>query len=218
MRLSDILYEKAEKLWKEAAGKPFVCEMAKGTLDEKRFRIYMMQDYLYLLDYIDILKSTAALTSDPGLQTFLQDIIEDTRNETFRVHVPNMKEIGISDSDLSDCSKAEVIIEYVDYMRQQLEENGLIAGLTALLQCSWVYAYIGEVLTARYPDEIAVSPYRSWFEAYTCREYVESNRKWIDVLDQETEHIGMDETEKLCSIFQKCAEYENLLWDALYRS
>ena len=99
-------------------------------------------------------------------------------------------------------------------MRQQLEEKGLIACLTALLQCSWVYAYIAKTTMERFPEAIARSPYRSWFEAYTSEDYAESNQKWIEVLDKESEEESSDKTEELCRIFQKCAEFENRLWDA----
>ena len=94
--------------------------------------------------------------------------------------------------------------------------GGIAAGLTALLQCSWVYAYIGQSVTARYADEVAVSPYRSWFGAYTSDEYLKSNREWIEWLDGETKGIGEEETENLCKIFETCAGYENRFWDALY--
>ena len=41
----------------------------------------MLQDYLYLLDYIDILNCTLKLTADPGLQVFLRGIIRGTENK-----------------------------------------------------------------------------------------------------------------------------------------
>ena len=216
MNLSDILFARVEDLWKEAAQKPFVTEMAKGSLQEGLFRCYMLQDYLYLLDYIDILNCTLEFTADPGLQAFLRGIIGATENETKHVHIPNMKKIGITDDEIDQCVKAPVIAEYVDYMKRQLQEYGMIAGLTALLQCSWVYAYIGQSVTARYADEVAVSPYRSWFGAYTSDEYLKSNREWIEWLDGETKGIGEEETENLCKIFETCAGYENRFWDALY--
>lgn len=216
MNLSDILFARVEYLWEEAAQKPFVTEMAKGNLQEGLFRCYMLQDYLYLLDYIDILNCTLKLTADPGLQGFLRGIISGTENETRLVHIPNMKKIGITDDEIKQCRRAQVIAEYVDYMKKQLQEHGLIAGLTALLQCSWVYAYIGQTVTERYADEVAVSPFRSWFDAYTSDEYLESNRKWIEWLDEETKGLGEAEIEKLCKIFETCAGYENRFWDVLY--
>ena len=56
MKLSELFFAKTKELWDEAANKPFVIEMAKGTLDADLFKRYMLQDYLYLQDYIAILK------------------------------------------------------------------------------------------------------------------------------------------------------------------
>lgn len=216
MKTTDILYEHIRNLWEEAVSKPFVTEMARGTLSMNRFRYYMLQDYLYLLDYIDILRDILKYTENSGLKKFLCHIIAETRNETERVHVPNMKKIGISDDEIRNCQKADVIKNYVRYMREQLEESGLKAGLTALLQCSWVYAYIGEKMTERYPEEIQRSAYKSWFDSYTCKEYIQANQTWMDVLNRETAKRGPEETKKLCDIFQTCASYENQFWDMLY--
>ena len=157
MKFSEILYAAAKDLWEEAAEKPFVIAMADGTLDPARFRFYMLQDYLYLLDYIDILKSIRTYTRDPSLQAFLDRIIGQTEQETYRVHVPNMKEAGVSEEEIRTAVRADVITAYVAYMRGQLTESGLMAGLTALLQCSWVYAYIGEKVSASWTGRRLVS-------------------------------------------------------------
>ena len=67
MKLSEILYERALPIWREAEEKPFVLEMAKGTLAEGKFKRYMLQDYLYLQDYSDILKSALLQAKEPAL-------------------------------------------------------------------------------------------------------------------------------------------------------
>ena len=216
MKISDMLYEAAQDLWGEAAEKSFVREMAEGSLDEGLFRRYMIQDYLYLLDYIDILGFVRSQTGDENLRQFLQTVIKETENETYRVHLPNMRNIGVSDEEIAEAVRLPVIAEYTGYMREQTREHGVLAGLTALLQCSWLYAYIGEKMTAEHSDEIAASPYRSWFDAYTCKEYTDANQMWIDVLDRETEGITDGTAKLLKSIFRTCAEYENKLWDELY--
>ncbi|MCR5294125.1 MAG: hypothetical protein K6E30_02965 [Lachnospiraceae bacterium] len=217
MKLSDQLYEKAIDLWREAAHKPFVLAMAKGTLDEARFRRYMIQDYLYLLDYIGILKGTLECTDDPALKSFLTGVIAETERETTSVHVPNMKKIGVTDEDISEAERFPVIIEYVGYMGRQLANEGLLAGLTALLQCSWVYAYIGETILERYPEETEKSPYKSWFDSYAGPGYKEANSRWVKVLDEEAKEISGEEQERLCRIFATCAGYENRFWDELYQ-
>ena len=149
-------------------------------------------------------------------QELARRIIEGTEQETYLVHVPNMRKIGVSDEDIRNAERTGVIAEYIEYMREQLQDSGLLAGLTALLQCSWIYAYIGRKVTEKYSEQLKDSPYRSWFIAYTCPEYVEANQMWIDVLDRETEGIGQEERDELCRIFRQCAVYENQFWDTLH--
>lgn len=214
-KLSDKLRLQAADLWAEAADKPFVREMAEGTLPEDRFRNYMLQDFLYLQDYIEILRLTLNYTEDPALRGFLDRITEETLHETYRVHLPNMKRLGVSDDEIAGCAREPVIEEYVRYMREQLEEGGLRAGLTALLQCSWVYAYIGQKTDEKYHMSVLSSPYRFWFEAYTCEDYIRANDMWIEALDGICAELSEEETESLCRIFRTCAEYENRFWDTL---
>ncbi|MBQ8952134.1 MAG: hypothetical protein IJ065_13435 [Eubacterium sp.] len=215
MKLSDILASKTEIFWKEASEKNFLTEMAMGNMDKAKFCNYMLQDYLYLLDYIDILKDMKKTGVNEKLGLFLDDIICDTENETYRVHVPAMKNLGISENEIEKGEKAAVISDYVGYMKKVLSEEGILAGLTAMLQCSWNYAYIAEVIFEKYKKELETSEYKFWFDAYNCKEYTDSNRLWIDALDNEASGIDRDETEKLCEIFITCSKYENSLWDYL---
>ena len=204
MKFSEKLHTGVEDLWREAAGKPFVREMALGTLAEKRFRNYMIQDYLYLLDYIEILCFIRNQTEDEDLRRFLLAVINETEGETYRVHLPHMRKIGVSDEETASAFRLQVITEYTEYMREQVREHGFLAGLTALLQCSWVYAYIGEKMTAECSEEIAASPFRFWFDAYTGKEYIEANQMWIDTVDRESTGIDDETAESMCRIFITC--------------
>ena len=215
MKLSERLISEAKNLWIEATGKTFLAEMARGTLEERLYKNYMIQDYLYLKDYISILNKMLELAEDDELRVFLERIIKDTEYETYKVHVPSLRSLGITDEDVEACDKDKVIADYIGFMMNQLNENGILAGLTALLQCSWNYAYISKAVSDRYPDELAQSKYKGWFDAYTAKEYIDSNQSWIDMLDKRTENISKEETENLCGIFKTCAEFENKLWDSL---
>ena len=214
-KLSEKLKSEAKALWTEAVEKEFLVSMAKGTLDTELFKNYMVQDYLYLKDYIGILKRIREMAEDEKLAVFLDGIIGDTEYETYKVHVPNLRSLGIGEEDAALHQKGQVIADYMDFMRSRLEEYGILAGLTALLQCSWNYAYIADVVSERYPDELVRSRYKSWFEAYTNQAYIESNRKWIDALDERTADISNEDINVLCMIFKTCAEYENKFWDYL---
>ena len=77
-------------------------------------------------------------------------------------------------------------------------------------------ACIGQTMMGRHAEVIEKSPYKSWFDACTCREYLESNQRWIDLVDDRARGIGVEETEILCRIFEHCAVCENHFWDMLY--
>ena len=216
MKLSEILFAKTKELWDEASSKPFVIDMAKGTLDKALFRRYMLQDYLYLQDYIVILNEIKGICGDEKTAGFLDEIIAGTTREAETVHRSNMEELGITDEELSRSVSFRVITEYVSYMRGCVETYGLLGGLTALLQCSWVYAYIAEDAVRKYKDEISKSEYGSWFEAYTCQNYLDTNQMWIDLLDEQSAGIDDAMTSEMCRIFERCARFENEFWDELY--
>lgn len=216
MKLSEILFSSTKELWNASAGKPFVVEMAKGTLEDRLFQNYTIQDYLYLLDYVEILKTIREKAEREELVSFLDGIIAQTLQEAERVHLPNIRKYGVSDEEIKKCPIIPVLSDYLCYMRKCIEDDGLQGGLTALLQCSWLYAYIGENAMMKYAEDIARSKYRSWFEAYTCQAYLTANQTWINFLDAFSSEAEAQAIERLCKIFQKCAMFENELWDALY--
>ena len=51
MRFSERLHQKLQPIWRKNHAHPFVKEMGDGTLDQEKFRFYMIQDYIYLIDY-----------------------------------------------------------------------------------------------------------------------------------------------------------------------
>ena len=210
-----MLFSETEDLWKEAVNKPFVKKMADGTLETEKYRRYMLQDYLYLTDYIELLREISESTEKKSLRSFLEKILWETQEETERVHLPAMRELGIGDTDIQNAVMAQVLQEYVGYMKQQLREEGFVGGLVALLQCSWAYAYIGQTVSEREAERLSASPYKSWFASYTCASYIETNQSWIDASDRETEDLDDTKKLRLCSVFQTCARYENRFWDDL---
>ena len=119
MNLSDILYSKTASIWEMESEKPFLIDMATGKLSEKLYRNYMLQDYLYLQDYIKILEKTCNLCGKEEIVNFLDRIISDTENETHLVHVPSMKKLGIEEAEIESSKRSDVIVDYVNYMNQK---------------------------------------------------------------------------------------------------
>ncbi|WP_455795102.1 thiaminase II/PqqC family protein [Clostridium butyricum] len=54
MKLSKVLYDSVEDIWNSYNEHPFVKGIENGELDLEKFKYYMIQDYIYLLDYSKI--------------------------------------------------------------------------------------------------------------------------------------------------------------------
>ena len=217
MKLSEILYLSAKETWDISLEKPFVVEMAKGTLEEQLFINYTKQDYLYLMEYIEVLKKIRSLSENEEMSSFLTGLIEGILQEVDMVHLPNIRKYGVSDEELKECKLISAMSDYLDFMKSCIDDYGLIGGLTGLLQCSWLYAYIGEKVVKKYAEEVSNSKYKSWFDAYTSQDYITANQNWIDLVDTLYSDLDKEKIEVLCDIFKSCALYENKLWDALYK-
>jgi len=215
MKISEILLSDIKPLWDEATQKDFVTGMAKGTLKIESFKKYMIQDFLYLYDYIEILKDIKALSKNDDVSVFLEATIREVEDELKRVHIPNMEKLEINVGEIQKSEQNEVFKGYVSYMKACVTKYGVRAGLIALLQCSWCYAYIAEKVSDKYFEEISSSPYKDWFEAYKCKAYKEANQVWIDVADKECADIDQSETKRMTEIFKECAVCENKIWDSL---
>ena len=55
LRFTDRLHELAEPIWEAQHAHPFVRGIGDGTLDPERFRFYVRQDYLFLIEYARLL-------------------------------------------------------------------------------------------------------------------------------------------------------------------
>ena len=61
--LQRLLYE-TEDIWNRYLTHPFVLGISDGSLDKEKFKHYMIQDYLYLIDYAKVFALGVAKAQD----------------------------------------------------------------------------------------------------------------------------------------------------------
>ncbi len=216
MKLTEKLYESAKDIWTQYLSHPFIREMAEGSLPVEKYRYYMLQDYAYLRDYIKIYAILISKSNDFKEIEFLCDSMMATLRETSRVHVPYMKQLGITEQSIREVVPHIENSSYTHYMICESQSRDILCGLVALLNCSWTYAYIAEHITEQYPYAVKHKIYGSWFAGYTCDDYRDTNQALIDIVDRMSAKINEDETRTLCEIFTKCSMYELKFWNMAY--
>lgn len=64
MRASEFLIDSGKELWESFLRHPFVAGITEGTLPQEKFQYYMIQDYLYLMDYARVFALGTAKAED----------------------------------------------------------------------------------------------------------------------------------------------------------
>ena len=183
VKLSERIYERAKALWPRYLTHPFVTEMADGTLPKEKFRYYMVQDYLYLRDYVKIFAAILQKTDDFEQIRFLSGELADTIGETFRTHIPYMKRLGITEEEIHSARPHMDNNAYTHCMLWEAQTGDVLTGLVTLLNCSWSYAYVAEKIVERCPDVLWDKRYGSWFAGYVSESYRRTNQMLIDRID-----------------------------------
>lgn len=216
VKLSQTLYARAEKIWPRYLSHPFVTQMADGTLPLEKFRYYMLQDYLYLRDYVKIFAAIIQKADDFEQIRFLSEELADTIGETFRTHIPYMKHLGITEDEIRSARTHIDNNAYTHYMLWEAQAGDVLTGLVTLLNCSWSYAYVAEKIVNRCPEALHNEHYGSWFAGYVSESYRRTNQMLIDRIDALSGSIDDKTTAHLCEIFEKCCYFDLRFWDMVY--
>ena len=216
MKLSEKIYIRAKELWPQYLRHPFVTEMANGTLPTEKFRYYMLQDYLYLRDYVKIFAAIIQKADDFELLRFLSEEMSETIQETVRTHIPYMKRLGVTEEEIREARPHIDNSAYSHYMLCEAQMGDVLTGLVTLLNCSWSYAYIAEQIAERYPEALQDEKYGSWFAGYLSEEYRRTNQALIDQIDALGAEIDEKKTQHLCEIFEKCFLFDLRFWNLVY--
>lgn len=186
MRFSDHLRQAGDELWRATLEHPFIQGIADGSLGEERFRIWLRQDYAYLLEYVRVASIGVTRAPDEATMKAFAETAHRVLGMELDLHRGYAAEFGISTDELEREEMSPVTQAYVDH----LMKTGLVGELAelpaALLPCIWGYSWIGEELGKQPPP--SEPRYAKWIELYGSerfRDVVEWCRELTDRLAEE---------------------------------
>ena len=211
------LKAKASKVWEDGYNHPFVQELGMGTLSKETFKFYLLQDYLYLLQYAKVF-ATAALKSDTeelmtGFTTSQYFILANEMN----VHREYMSGFGITQEEVHSAKASLYNRSYTANMLSYGLTGGLAEVLAAVFPCAWTYADYATRLKEQYADKLSGNFYKTWIENYAGAEFSDSFAWFYDALDQLVAGMTDKQREKIEEIFISSVEFEYLFWDMAYK-
>jgi thiaminase/transcriptional activator TenA len=214
MKFSERLYEKLQPIWRQNYNHPFVQGMGDGTLEKEKFRFYMIQDYLYLIDYAKLFAIGAVKATDVQTMGKFAALLDSTLNEEMSLHREYAKKFEISEKELEKAQPSPTTLAYTHYMLHVGQSGTLAELVAALLPCMWSYWEIGKELSEKPGANNEF--YREWIEMYSSEEFGELATWCINLFDSLTEDKSEAELEKLEEIFLNTTRFEYMFWDMAY--
>ena len=217
MLLSDYLFNESKEIWDEYLKHPFIVEMGQGTLDKKKFREYLVQDYLYLLDYAKVYAMGLIKSDDVNHMKFFKDSINGIMEDESATHIAYLKELG---EDIKTLQRHNIKLEnenYTNFMKSIALTGDIQDLIIAVLPCAWSYYYIAKEMKEIYKDKLENNYYAAWIESYSCEEYRMCAKENIDFANELCKNIDDSKKEKLKEIFIKESLYEMAFWDMAYK-
>lgn len=215
MKLSEILYLCSKDIWDSYYKHPFVKGIGNGKLEIEKFRYYMIQDYLYLLEYAKIFALGVVKAKDEKTMRIFAQLVDSILNSETNIHKDYMKRLGISKEEVAEAKPSLSNISYTNYMLWVSQNEGLLELIVTVLSCSWSYKLIADKLNET-PGAAEHEFYGEWIRGYTSPEYDEVNTKVMNLVDKLGEKCPEEEIENLKTIFRNCSEYEYMFWDMAY--
>lgn len=212
MEFSDALRRKAALIWKRIFTHPFIKGIGDGSLPVQKFRFYMGQDYVFLIEYCRVLALASAKAQDLETMGRFAELLDATLHTEMALHRGYAKKFGISARELARMRPAPTTYAYTRHLLQ-VATSGTLAELAAsLLPCQWGYSEIGQRL-AKKGAPTRQPLYGEWIHTYSSPEFA-ALAAWVrELTDHLARGAGKDERHRMEERYLTSCRYEYLFWE-----
>jgi thiaminase/transcriptional activator TenA len=190
---------------------PTVRGIANGDLDHTRFRSWLVQDYLFLLDYVRLFALAAARAADTDTLGRLVDLAHSTFHEELSLHRAYAAEFGLAQTDLDQAQKSPECAAYTDFLLRTAATAEFAEVLAALLPCMWGYSELGRTMAAAgLPTE---PRYRRWIQTYADPGFADLAAWCATLLDRAAEDLPAARLGACERAFLTSLRHELAFWD-----
>ncbi|MFO0998535.1 MAG: TenA family protein [Alphaproteobacteria bacterium] len=205
--------------WRAYTGHEFVRQLGAGRLPEACFRRYLVQDYLFLIQFARAY----------GLAAYKSDTLREMRQAAatlsalldteMSLHVEYCRGWGLTESAMAAAPEEPETMAYTRYVLEAGLSGDLLDLLAALAPCVVGYAEIGRALLGAPTTRLRGNPYRSWIEMYAGEAYGAVADAAIEQLDRvAAERLGArpwarhPRADTLRSTFREATRLEADFW------
>lgn len=211
MTFMDEVISESLPLWDAAANEEFLDKLGDGTLDRKTFYEYIVQDSIYLRDYLKAFAMAMFKSRTlKEMQVFYSILgyVNDSENAT---RLNYLKDYGLTDAQVDEVAKKPACAAYTKFLVDTAKSEDVPEILMAVMPCMLGYRYVFESVLKRHP-EVTNSYYGPLVADYTSEFYVQCCEYWTEYCNEACAGISGDRKRKLIELFKQASEHELLFW------
>jgi len=204
----------AAEEWQRYVQHDFVRQLGDGSLPEAAFRMYLVQDYLFMIQHARAYALAAYKARTLADMRAATDALVALTDVEMRLHLRMCKRWGLDAAAVEAMSEHPATVAYTRYVLDVGMSGDFLDLQVALTPCSLGYAEIGRQLapqgvTMLDPDH----PYHEWISEFAGDAYqqmaAETQRR-LDMLGQR--HACEHRFSELTRIFATAARLEANFW------
>jgi len=215
MKLTEELYIFAEPIWAAQLHHPFVKGLGDGTLEEERFKRWVLQDYRYLKEFARVFAWAVAKADRLESMAWYASVLDLTLNTEMELHRQYAARFGLTPMDLEGEAMWPTTRAYTDFLVRISADGDMLDLLAALLPCAWGYVYLAQELGKAKPPKD--QRYADWIAQYASDEFARATDWLRDEMDRLAEGISEQKKARLQEIFVLSSRYEWLFWEMCWK-
>ena len=194
---------------------PFITGIGDGSLPVDRFKYYVIQDYVYLIDYSRALAIASARAIDLQDMSWFAGLLDETLNQEMELHRSYCQEFGINLQELESVEPASTTKSYTNFLLKTAYQGSFGELVASLLPCQWGYWEIGDHLLKRgLPTSAPL--YAQWIKMYTSEEFTELAHQIREMADRIGGGAGLAEQAAMRQAYTDSVQLEDRFWDMAY--
>lgn len=216
MSFSDHLRKLAQPIWTAQLTHPFVVALGKGTLPQRKFKYYILQDARFLGDLARVFSAAAIKAPDADSALRFNKLAEETIIVERSLHESYGKKWKMTPKEMSSVPMVPTNYAYTRHMLA-VAAGGTAAEITVVaLPCAWIYCVVGRHLLKQGPPKEG-HPYRDWLLLYASPEFA-AVQKWMrKKVDQWAKDASRAEKQRMEEAFVISSRYEWMFWDMAWK-
>ena len=212
MDIFDRLKAAAADDWASYVDHEFVRQMGAGTLSKGAFQTYLVQDYLFLIQF----------TRAYALAMYKSRTVADIREaqagaagilNEMELHVKLCGRWGLSPADIERAPEHQATVAYTRFVLDAGMSGDLLDLHVTLAPCVIGYAEIGRNLAPNGVEALGDHPYRDWIGEYAGKAFQDlatASRRHLD--DLAARAMTERRFEELAALFGKASRLEADFW------